>query len=1111
MKNNVGKCKYLQVMKIFIAVVVLEVLSLNVAFVYTLTSPEYLLGSNSTLQEYFIEELGDIPEALSDGFLEVIVDMSYSALFSLKLKDFCNEKEFAYIQGYYSASPEVQLAYSPSSEIESFSSLLSVLQIKTWAVIYSTDFFQAYSTFILSASEKLPISPSTSPNQLLHHLNELKFSQVNTIILLLPPTTSALILQLCSTPDFTGYIWILSSQSDYLPYSSQSIYEQQGVVRLSITHGEYWPQYIAKSIGKCGKNFEICIRENFEFVGNRIKPEFFVLNVVQGDYVEVGVCDTDCRITREIVWPDGVYDVQSTQKQVKMSYEASLYDPVGNYLAFLAPAYQGIEFGLKYSSNLTSQFSLVPTALNLGGIYFNQSYVKTELDLQRSNLGIATIAPAMSDLAVGLYQTLQNDSIHLPMIGYSNTITLLTSTIEFSMYTRVCMPDTYLTYIIALMVKYFDWSKVGVVYIDNIFSTSLYNEFFNIAVEQNIEIVNKAFNRLPGNSGTWTNKDLDPVLKVLGNSGARIIVVLCYTNEIDKILVRMHELDYYGSEYEYIAVGWLVDELVNPSSPFNETRQEIIRKALTGSLMFFPVSFINDFGKEIQQKYYEEYQTQPVGYTSFGFDAVLSLTSALDLSLFLKKDYTDPFTFMQTLRSVKFQGTTGIVTFQERKNDRSPMDHYIVNTKKINDSYWEVTNIGLFSPTSINVFTFYENITWPGDSVPSDSPPVELCPFASDSVKYTQSGTAILIVLLFCVFSITLISMFIGWKRWKFVKVLMIEEKRFELTFYDMIGLLRILSEFFQYIGLIPTLPVILKLFKLIGNACSLDLEVIYMLNPKVYWHIYQLVLASTGLLMFLRVLHRFKLNIPYFRVFMCFSGDILYISTISTLLNIYLCQQSSNKPFLQYDCFTVCWQSLHLAYIFINSLVLLAYCFIVVIEKPKWNIASSDEQRLLMSPKQMYVRSGIQCFLVCLKKIIWLIGPIGYSIVLIIVFTLYSAFSVKIKPYNVEIVNLWNSLALIALICIAVVSLLCEVLNAQTSPIWLIVVLAVWGGLALFGLFFQKHQKLVWPFITGKNNPTLLRFAFHRATIDELRKSREIPDDMTFRPNEIIPPVLSE
>ena len=299
-----------------------------------------------------------------------------------------------------------------------------------------------------------------------------------------------------------------------------------------------------------------------------------------------------------------------------------------------------------------------------------------------------------------------------------------------------------------------------------------------------------------------------------------------------------------------------------------------------------------------------------------------------------------------------------------------------------------------------------------------------------------------------------------------------------------------------------PFIPTVLQLFKYIGDALSLDLDKIYILNSNIYWKIYQVFLSVTGFLIFTRLSHRFIIKIPYFRMLIFIFGDLLYISTLSTLLNIYLCYQSSTKPFLYYDCYTNCWESVHICYIIINTIILFFYSSMIVLEKPKWNIGYIDEQHLFMIPQQTFIRTFMQSFLVSLKKFLWLIGSENYCIILILVFSCYLVFSIKVKPYNIEIINLWYCISYAAIIFVGIVSLMSISLNSEGSSIWLVIVLICWSCLTIFGIVAQKHKKYNWPFITDKVNLTLLRFAFQRASIIEVKKSVDNSNDFTFRPS---------
>ncbi|OMJ90017.1 hypothetical protein SteCoe_7696 [Stentor coeruleus] len=1047
----------------------------------------------------------DITYKIQSQDIELIYDMTKSLFWSSKLQTICKDENIYYIQGYFSQSQEYILTSNPIQESQSLEKLTKILHINKWASVYSQDYIIDYSIIIKKSQIQVPVSSDMTTEQIEKHLSDVKFYDLKTIFVFLPSRLTAQFLSFISTKDYSGYIWILCSLSDYLPFSTHSDLEKQGILRLSPSpNGSIFASALEIFSNCLYEQFLKCL-SSFNFKDNYLNEPFYILNVYNEVYNNIGSCNEICVINEEIYWPKGVDGGKNNAKVLQISYEGSLVDPAGMPLNFLLPAYQGIEAALEYLPKISNTHILNATKLSLGGLYYNKTYVENELESKSKELGLAMISPAMSGLTMSLYNTLYNTSRNLPLIGYSNTVSMLSSQNEFPLYSRVCMPDSYATVIIALMVKYFGWSKVGVIYIDNLFSRTLYNEFLTLSQIYNINILNQGQNMLPEKSAEWTNKDLDPVLNYLHQSQARIIIVLCFTNEIDKILLRMYDLGYYGKSYEYIAVGWLVDELINPPNALNTTKTKIIRDALKGSLMFFPVSFIGDFGKEIQDFYYKLYKEKPVGYTSFAFDSVLAVHYAFQSLIASKKNYSNPMVFMQALRAVKFVGATGFVSIQEGKNDRSPMDHFILNTKQLNDTHWEIRTIGLFSPASFKVFSFYENITWSGDGIPSDTPVKGLCPFDIEKSRNNIFGTIIFITVIILAILSSTIAAYKGWKNFKIVSPPPpLNEKKYEITFYDMLNIGRLFIDFCFYLSMIPSLPAVLDIFKIVGDALSLNLEQIYSLNPQIYWKIYQIILSYTGFMLIFRILISLKITIPYIKIFMSLASDIFFLPIFSTLLNIYMCQQENYYIYLYYDCFTQCWNGLHIFYIIINTGILIFFCIWIVYEKLIWNTNSFDEQHIFLSPTHIYLRVIFHVFIVGFKKFLWFYTSYGYTIVLLVLFILYSFCCMKYSVYNSKIINLWNFIIYLAVICPCLFALASEITQSKKSQFWLVVILCSWGMLLVVGLFYQKRKKLVWPFVNNKVSMQLLKFAFQRSVTKNYTSVQRI-EEFTFRMPSII------
>jgi hypothetical protein len=313
------------------------------------------------------------------------------------------------------------------------------------------------------------------------------------------------------------------------------------------------------------------------------------------------------------------------------------------------------------------------------------------------------------------------------------------------------------------------------------------------------------------------------------------------------------------------------------------------------------------------------------------------------------------------------------------------------------------------------------------------------------------------------------------------------------MTFTDILNISKIPIEFFQYLGLIPSLPMILTIFKSIGNVVSLDLEAVYKLESSIFWIVYQVVLAFSAFCAFLRVLKVFRISIPYSNVLVSLSSDLFFISTLTSLLNIYLCHERSSYPFLYFDCKTRCWESSHLIYVFFNSVVLIFYCLVMVYLKPFWASGSLEDQNVAISGSHTYLKTFMQVFLICLKKLVWIIGSKAYSLTMLVCISAYLVFNSQKQAFNVEILQLWHVLSYFAVAFVCFFSFICEVTGSYDSPLWLIATLVTWGMILMVGLFIQKMKKMFWPFNGGVVDIILLKFAFQNKKIDWVHRHSNI------------------
>ena len=68
-----------------------------------------------------------------------------------------------------------------------------------------------------------------------------------------------------------------------------------------------------------------------------------------------------------------------------------------------------------------------------------------------------------------------------------------------------------------------------------------------------------------------------------------------------------------------------------------------------------------------------------MGWSGFFYDSALAVTTTFDYMLTVGKDYEDPYEFRREWFEMRLTGTTGVLSFEDDSNDRSPMDYAILN------------------------------------------------------------------------------------------------------------------------------------------------------------------------------------------------------------------------------------------------------------------------------------------------------------------------------------------------------------------------------------------------------------------------------------------------
>ena len=171
----------------------------------------------------------------------------------------------------------------------------------------------------------------------------------------------------------------------------------------------------------------MCVSLYLGFTETHTLPSTYdLMNVQNATMINVGqVSPEEVVISSAIMWPGNA--TENEPRGILISLDTGIVDPSGSSNDFLEPAYQGVRLAVSYinsQDSLLEFFAIETEETNFGAVYFDLAFAQTELE--SAQLGVALVAPAVSDVVLGLNSLLADTA--LPMVGYSNTVEVLSST-----------------------------------------------------------------------------------------------------------------------------------------------------------------------------------------------------------------------------------------------------------------------------------------------------------------------------------------------------------------------------------------------------------------------------------------------------------------------------------------------------------------------------------------------------------------------------------------------------------------------------------------------------------------------------------------------------------
>lgn len=688
---------------------------------------------------------------------------------------------------------------------------------------------------------------------------------------------------------------------------------------------------------------------------------------------------------------------------------------------------------------------------------------------------LAYVGPYGSDLAKAYARALSAYEDPKPLISYQASESLLSDSTIYSRFLRTVQPDGLQAVAVAMQINVQNWKHIGVIYSDDTTGQGIYTSFQSNVKTLDIVIENPETYRSilintaeDGSLSSSTKSRIDEVLSEIVKKQIKVIVYLGSSTISAEIAKQAHKKELFGSEYCWMGSMWLDSTLEKSIEDFYKNDEDNIYKVLDGAfgLAYRPPQ--GDEGKIFETNFQEEYSESYSIFSLLAYDTAYLLAKTITGMISKGEDFTSGKELMDSLRAADFVGASGKIKFSEGTNDRSAYGYAIGN---IQDR--KFVDIQVYDPLDPNMFTNVSNtsIIWGGGAgkSPSDTWPVNYdCPFAQHMSTISSQGVAIVISIGAFLVIITLGLSYYSYKKWRQVEMIEIREKVVR-NWKDTMAEVQIGVEFFQFIAIAPTFTSLKIVIQAASNIFMLDIMKVAQSDKADYWVLLSAVCALCYAWFILVILimtnaETWLQKLPMCQrllsmmntLFLPFYGNTMFLPALALLLDVFVCDHTAQgSDYVWRDCYMQCWGDEHSPYIVMSAIAIITYEPVAAFSRPLWQQAKTG-LNIKIKPFFLLLKTCMQILLIAVGKSLQGISPLAHGIVFSILFTSFTVFTYKLRPFNYGRCNLWEFSSLVAVSYMSILATLSY--SGNSSHIgWFIALVIGWTLLGAGTVFFQR------------------------------------------------------
>jgi hypothetical protein len=703
--------------------------------------------------------------------------------------------------------------------------------------------------------------------------------------------------------------------------------------------------------------------------------------------------------------------------------------------------------------------------------YTKASSINTSCyDSYSDKFGLIHFSPHSEPYSIMLYDYLKDKKLSL--FGSSDGLEMADKN-NYPMYISTGIPYKYDVNALLQVITFMGFDSIAVASDNSSNSIEWYSWAVADAQNYNLAILNNVSKSIFKVDSSGNLIDADSTFQDIVNSKARIVIISCSMPTFLQILSKFVDLGLETGDIFCALKSLNISILANTSDPTFEKRSGLIN----GHFSLSSISYYGDLGQNIAKRLLNLYGTYSVRTCDY-YDAFMLAAHAIQSLIITGKRYDNSTRILSEARKTRFRGCHGLVKMIDSTNMRSSESYTVQQVIMVNNSY-TFPIVANYYPTGTTLFEVVQPISWGTTESPTSIRVHNWnCPFNPNHLSFFKDGIIIISVVTGVISIFTIITTIYIWKRFWHKEIEMMTKSE-ELSFQDSVTFITVFLEFFQLAAMGPSVSPFFGALSTFSSASSFSIENIISLKNGVFWYVLLSMLFSSGYWVLLCIVWAFNLHerfysVLIFRFFgwsilnlMPILGNLMFIPIISTLINVFQCDQSLDgtiaQSVLYQDCYQTCWTQHHIAYAVVSGIFILIYQPLAVFLRPVWQ----DYLPLLhvkALPSYLTFKSAFQVLLIVLNKTLKRYYAFAHGIVFLCLIIIYEAILLTFKAYNYERVNLWQKIGIATVIWLAFTTVLYDS-GVGEGYILLPLLFIGWVLMILIGLWIQikKYPSLLY------------------------------------------------